>query len=32
MVALKYRTDDNAQWGAGLGRDLQPEEDRPEFL
>ena len=29
MVALKYRTDDNAQWGAGLGRDLDaPEIDQ----
>jgi len=31
MVALKYRTDDNAQWGAGLGRDLQPEEIDQNF-
>ncbi len=31
MVALKYRTDDNAQWGAGLGRDLQPEEVDQNF-
>jgi hypothetical protein len=31
MVALKYRTDDNAQWGAGLGRDLQPAEIDQNF-
>ena len=31
MVALKYRTDDNAQWGAGLGRDLQPGEVDQNF-
>ena len=31
MVALKYRTDDNAQWGAGLGRDLQPQEIDQNF-
>jgi hypothetical protein len=31
MVALKYRTDDNAQWGAGLGRDLQPPEIDQNF-
>jgi hypothetical protein len=31
MVALKYRTNDNAQWGAGLGRDLQPEEVDQNF-
>jgi hypothetical protein len=31
MVALKYRTDDNAQWGAGLGRDLQPGEIDQNF-
>jgi hypothetical protein len=31
MVALKYRTDDNPQWGAGLGRDLQPEEIDQNF-
>src|SRR5665213_460802 len=31
MVSLKYRTDDNAQWGAGLGRDLQPGEVDQNF-
>ena len=31
MVALKYRTDDPAQWGAGLGRDLQPQEIDQNF-
>ena len=31
MVALKYRTDDNSQWGAGLGRDLNPEEIDQNF-
>jgi hypothetical protein len=31
MVALKYRTHDDAQWGAGLGRDLQPEEIDQNF-
>jgi hypothetical protein len=31
MVALKYRTDDNAQWGVGLGRDLNPEEIDQNF-
>ena len=31
MVSLKYRTDDNTQWGAGLGRDLQPQEIDQNF-
>jgi hypothetical protein len=31
MVALKYRTTDNAQWGAGLARDLEPQEIDQNF-
>jgi hypothetical protein len=31
MVALNYRTDDPAQWGSGLGRDLEADEIDQNF-